>query len=48
MSHVFCAAAQLAVLWVLRRRVPKAGPLLELCSLAIPLGEALARWRVSA
>lgn len=38
---------QLAVLWFLRRRVPKAVPFLELTSLGIPLTEALARWRVS-
>lgn len=37
---------KLAVLWLLRRRVPKAVPFLELTSLAIPLTEALAHWRM--
>jgi hypothetical protein len=41
------SALQLALLWLLRRRAPKALPFLEFTSLAIPLTEALARWQVT-
>ena len=41
-----CALWQVLALWLLRRKKPRVGRLVELFCLAVPAGDALCRWQV--